>query len=68
MCTGTESSPIWVQRLFQIESNMTATLLQYVEMDRGVLLLRLTIMLIIFAAVGVGVYFGLCDEECRDAG
>ena len=25
-------------------------------------------MLIIFAAVGVGVYFGLCDEECRDAG
>ena len=25
-------------------------------------------MLIIFAEVGVGVYFGLCDEECRDAG
>ena len=31
-------------------------------------MLRLTIILIIFAAVGVGVYFGLCDEECRDAG
>ena len=25
-------------------------------------------MLIIFTAVRVGIYFGLCDEECRDAG
>ena len=41
------------------------------QMNQHLYLIRIMwsqFMLIIFAAVGVGIYFGLCDEECRDAG